>query len=198
MSEDDKDHWEKITDGLVALKNTSEMMMDLAYSAVLLNSRYLAEEVRLLEVQIDRLHLDYQYEVLSKTNIASDPKDLLGLIQLGVVTERIADAASEIAEVVLRGVEPHPVLQMMIQDAEETVERAVVEESSPVAGKTLREARIAEETGMWVLVIRRDNQWMRPRPSTVLKQGDVVIASGYAEGEEDFKQLMKGTQKDSG
>lgn len=192
MSDADYSQWEKITDKLVTLKNTSEMMMDLAYSAVLLNSKYLAEEVRLLEEQIDQLHLEYQYEVLSKTNGASDPADLLGLIRLGSVSERIADAASEIAEVVLRGVEPHPVLQMVIQDAEETVERATVDEKSVIVGKTLREAKIAEETGMWVLVIRRGNNWIKPRPNTVLKPGDVIIASGYSEGEEDFMKLLTG------
>jgi uncharacterized protein with PhoU and TrkA domain len=190
LIEEDKIHWEKITNNLVTLKNTSEMMMDLAYSSVLLNSHQLAEEVMLLEEQIDKLHLDYQYGVLSKTNMSSNPNDLLGLIRLGNVTERIADAASEIAEVVLRGVEPHPILQMVIQDAEETVERAIVAENSPIAGKTLREAKIAEETGMWVLVIRRGNKWLKPRPSTVLNPGDVVIASGYSEGEEDFVKLL--------
>ncbi len=192
MSENDIAHWERITNDLVTLKNTSEMMMDLAYSSVLLNSRYLAEEVMLLEEQIDKLHLEYQYNVLSKTSTISDPQELLGLIRLGSVTERIADAASEIAEVVLRGIEPHPILQMVIQDAEETVERATVSESSPLLGKTLRQAKIAEETGMWVLVIRRGDNWIRPSTNTILKAGDVIIASGYKEGEEDFVQLLSG------
>jgi uncharacterized protein with PhoU and TrkA domain len=110
---------------------------------------------------------------------------------MGAVTERIADAASEIAEVVLRGPEPHPILKMVIEDAEETVERAIVSDTSSVLGKTLREARIAEETGMWVLVIRRGDRWMRPDPSTILEVGDIVIASGYSEGEDDFKNLLE-------
>jgi len=196
LNVDDISHWEKITDDLVTLKNKSEMMIDLAYSAVLLNSSYLAEEVRLLEEQVDKLHLDFQYRVLSKTGIASDPRELLGLIRLGSVTERIADAACEIAEVVLRGIEPHPVLKMVIQDADETVEKATISEGSPVVDKTLRGAKIAEETGMWVLVIRRDDKWIKPRPNTVLKTGDIVIASGYSEGEEDFKQLLRGKSED--
>ena len=65
-------------------------------------------------------------------------------------------------------------------------------EGSPVVGKTLKEARIPEETGMWVLVIRRGERWIRPRPSAVIQAGDVIIASGYAEGEEDFKKLLGG------
>jgi len=59
-----------------------------------------------------------------------------------------------------------------------------------LVGKTLREARIPEETGMWVLVLRRGDRWMRPRPSTVIQAGDIIVASGYAEGEEDFKSLF--------
>ena len=192
MSDSDKRHWEKITRELVTLKNTSEMMIDLAYSALLLNSSYLAQEVMNLEERIDELHIDFQSEVLRGTDEETDPKELLGIIRIGNVTERIADAASEIAEVVLRGGEPHPILGMVIQDAEETVEHVTVSNISPIAGKMLRDAQIAEETGMWVLYIRRGNRWMRPSPSTRLEAGDLVVASGYSEGEEDFKQLLSG------
>ena len=146
---------------------------------------------------MDSLHIEFQCKVLSRTDEEVDPLDLLGIIRMGNVTERIADAASEIAEVVLRGIEPHPILQMVIQDAEETVERFTVSEDSPVAGKSLKEARIADETGMWILYIRRGERWMKPRPSTVLLPGDVVIASGYSEGEEDLKQLLSGKTEKS-
>ena len=189
---EDKELFERICNDLVELKDTSEMMIDLAYSSLLLNSRYLAEEVRLLEERVDRLHTEFELLVLSSRCDVEDVKGLLGLIRMGVVTERIADAAAEIAEVVLRGGEPHPVLSMVIQDADETVERVVVGEGSSIEGKTLKEARIPEETGMWVLVVRRGERWMRPRPETVLQVGDVIIASGYAEGEEDFKKLVGG------
>ncbi len=184
--------FEKITQDLVELKDTSEMMMDLAYSALLLNSRYLAEEVRLLEDKVDRLHTEFELLVLSSRVGSQETRGLLGLIRMGVVTERIADAAAEIAEVVLRGGEPHPVLRMVIQGAEETVETAELGEGSLLKGKTLNEARIPEETGMWVLVVKRGDRWIRPRPDLVLQVGDVVIASGYAEGEEDFQGLVNG------
>jgi len=182
--------FERICDDLVELKDTSEMMMDLAYSALLLNSRHLAEEVLMLEDRMDRLHTEFELLVLQGRGEPEEARGLLGLIRMGVVTERIADAAAEIAEVVLRSGEAHPVLKMVIQDAEETVERVVVAEGSPVVGKTLKEARIPEETGMWVLVIRRGERWIRPRPSAVIQAGDMVLASGYAEGEEDFKKLL--------
>ncbi len=193
MTEDNQ-LFEKICNDLVELKDTSELMMDLAYSALLLNSRQLAEEVLELEDWMDKLHTEFEILVLSAKDSTQEVKGLLGLIRMGVVMERIADAAAEIAEVVLRSGEPHPVLTMVIQGAEETVERLVVSESSSLVGKTLREAKIPDETGMWVLVVRRGDRWVRPRPYTVIQAGDIIVASGYVEGEEDLKKLTSGKE----
>lgn len=186
--------FEKICTDLVELKDTSEMMMDLAYSALLLNSKYLAEEVLMLEDKVDNLQTEFELLVLSGSADLENTRGLLGLIRMGVVTERIADAASEIAEVVLRSEETHPILRMVIQDAEETVERVTIPKDSPLAGITLKKARIPEETGMWVLVVRRGNKWIKPRPNLSLQVGDTIIVSGYAEGEEDFKNLVMGIE----
>ena len=130
-------------------------MIDLAYSSLLLNSRELAEEVQALEEGMDNLHTDFELLVLSSGFKPEESKDFLGLIRLGVVTEEIADAATEIAGVVLRGLEPHPILRRVIEEAEETVTRVRISNTSPLVGKSLREAQIQEETGMWVLVILR-------------------------------------------
>ncbi len=187
-----EDHFKKIVDRLVALKDTSELMIDLAYSSLLLNSRELAEEVQALEERMDNLHTEFELLVLSSGFKPEESKDFLGLIRLGVVTEEIADAAREIADVVLRGLEPHPILRLVIEEAEETVARVQVSETSQLVGRNLREAQIQEETGMWVLVIRRGEEWLRPRPATMIKAGDILIASGYAGGEEDFRGLASG------
>jgi len=190
-----EEHFKKIVDKLVSLKDTSELMIDLAYSSLLLNSRALAEEVEALENHMDDLHTDFELLVLSSGFTPEESKDFLGLIRLGVVTEEIADAAMEIADVVLRGLEPHPILKLVIEEAEETVTRVTVSETSPLVGKKIREAQIQEETGMSVLVIRRGTWWLRPRPDTVIKTGDILIASGYAEGEADFEALASGVKE---
>jgi len=39
------------------------------------------------------------------------------------------------------------------------------------------------------LAVRRVNKWIRPKPDTIIEAGDVLIASGYAEGEEDLRKL---------
>jgi len=189
MSHYSQKRFNEIVERFVELKDTSELMMDLAYSSLLLNSKELAEEVQRLEEYVDKLHTDFELLVLSSKFKKEEAKGFLGLIRLGVVTEKIADAAAEIAEVVLRGIEPHPILKLTIKEAEETVTSVKVAENSPLANKTLREARIPKETGMWVLVIKRGDKCIRPKPDSIIQVGDILIASGYAEGEEDFKKL---------
>ena len=189
MSRMRKKRFEEIVERFVELKDTSELMIDLAYSSLLVNSKELAEEVQELEEHVDELHTEFELLVLSSGFTPEESKDFLGLIRLGVVTEKIADAAAEIAEVVLRGIKPHPVLKIAIEEAQETVTRVQVTEDSSLTNKTLKQAQIPEETGMWVLAIRRENKLIRPKPSTKIKAGDVLIASGYADGEEDLRKL---------
>ncbi len=184
--------FKKIASRLAYLKDTSELMIDLAYSSILFNSRELAEEVQTLEEHVDGLRTEFEFLVLSSGFKPEESKNFLGLIRLGAAAEKIADAAAEIAEVVLRGLKPHPVLRLVIGEAEETVTRVRVSKRSSLVGKTLREAKIPEETGMWVLVIRRRGKFMRPKPETVIRAGDTLIASGYAEGEEDLRKLASG------
>jgi len=184
-----EESFKQIIDMLAELKDTSELMMDLAYSSILLNSNELAEQVQTLEEFMDDLHTKFELLVLTRCIKPEESKNFLGLIRLGVVTEKIADAAAQIAAVVLRGLEPHQVLKLAIKEAEETVVHAQVSKKSPLVGKTLKEAQVHEETGMWVLCIKRADKWLRPKPDTVIEAGDLLIASGYAEGEEDLKRL---------
>ncbi|MDW8048293.1 MAG: TrkA C-terminal domain-containing protein [Nitrososphaerota archaeon] len=182
--------FQNIVDKLVELKDTCELMIDLAYSSLILNSPELAEEVQKLEEHMDNLHTEFEFLVLENITRPEESRDFLGLIRLGVVTEKIADAAAKIAEVVLRGLKPHPVLSLVIDEAEETVKRVKVTKDSPLAGKTLREAKIPEETGMWILVIKRGEKWLRPKSDTIISPGDILIASGYAEGAEDLLRIV--------
>jgi uncharacterized protein with PhoU and TrkA domain len=42
---------------------------------------------------------------------------------------------------------------------------------------------------MWILAIKRGEKSLRPKPDTRILLGDVLIASGYAEGVEDLHKL---------
>jgi uncharacterized protein with PhoU and TrkA domain len=189
MMEHNRQVFEEIVERFVDLKNTSELMIDLAYSSLMLNSKELAEEVQRLEEYMDKMHTDFELLALTSDFKKEEASGFLGLIRLGVATEKIADAAAEMAEVVLRDIEPHPVLKLAIREAEETVAQACVTDGSPLINKTLKEARVPEETGMWILAIKRGEKTLRPKPDIQIQLGDILIASGYAEGVEDLKKL---------
>ena len=189
MTEQKQEKFEDIATQFVELKNTSELMIDLAYSSLMLNSKELADEVQRLEEYMDKLHTNFELLALTSDFNKEEAAGVLGLIRLGVATEKIADAAAEMAEVVLRGIEPHPLLTLTIKEAEETVTQACVTEASPLVNMTVKEARVHEETGMWVLAIKREGKCLRPKAVSRIRVGDILIASGYAEGVEDLKKL---------
>ena len=85
-------------------------------------------------------------------------------------------------------------MQLTIKDAEETVTQACVTEDSPLINKTLKEARVHEETGMWVLVIKRGEACLRPRADSKIQAGDILIASGYSEGASGLRKLASPTE----
>jgi uncharacterized protein with PhoU and TrkA domain len=85
-------------------------------------------------------------------------------------------------------------LKLAIKEAEETVAQACVTEDSELVNKTLKEARVHEETGMWVLVIKRAGKVLRPRADSKIQVGDVLIASGYTEGADALKKLASPAQ----
>ncbi len=186
--------FEEIVSRFVELKDTSELMMDLAYSALLLNNRELAEEVHRLEEFMDKQHTDFELLALTSEFRKEEASGFLGLIRLGVATEKIADAAADMAEVVLRGIEPHQVLKITIREAEETVIQTCVTQGSLLIGKTLKEARVHEETGMWILAIKRADKTLRPKADSKIQIDDILIASGYADGVADMKKLASPTE----
>jgi uncharacterized protein with PhoU and TrkA domain len=194
LNVEERAKFEEIVSRFVELKDTSELMLDLAYSSLLLNSKELAEEVERLEDQMDQMHTDFELLALTSDFKKEEASGFLGLIRLGVATEKIADAAADMAEVVLRGIKPHPILKLTIKEAEETVAQACVTAASPLINKTLKEARIHEETGMWVLVIKRGDKSLRARGDSKIEEGDTLIASGYTEGADDLKKLASPAQ----
>ncbi len=189
-----EEEWIMIEDMIRQLKNTCEFMIDLAYSALIFDDKDLAERVMDLEEYVDKLHTKFELKVL-KIGIKrkEDEKNLLGLLRLGVATENLADAAAEIADIVLRGVEPHPILKMVMEEAEEMVMQATISENSILNGKMIGEAKLEEKIGVKIIALKREDKWFYNPPSDfVLKAGDIIIARGFIEGKNALKKLAEG------
>lgn len=174
------------------MKDTSELMVDLSYSALLFNDKKIAEEVYHLEDTIDDLYRRIQRFAVTKTSKAN-PDVALALIRLADSIETIGDSAREIADVVLRDIEPHPILKMSIRESDAVITRISVLSKSILVNKTLGKIRLASETGMWVIAVRRDKKWIfGPDENTKIKNGDILFARGPEEGEKVLIKVAKG------
>ena len=128
----------RIESMLLELKDTSEYMIDLAYSSLLYNNTDLAEEVEFLERKMDDLSDDIQEAIVNLGK--QQPEEIARfsvILRLQMAIEDIANAAASIADVVLRGLGNHPVIQMSIQESEVTIERTVIQPGSVLSDRSL-------------------------------------------------------------
>jgi len=185
------DDLERAVDSIVTMKNMSELAVDLAYGAVLFDSAGVAEEVAELEAEVDALKSRFEAWTLRAAARVDDPIALRGLVHLASATEVISDAALEISEGVLRGLDTHPVVAAAVEESDEVIVRLTVAADSGLADATLGDYMVKTETGMRVIAVRRpDNEWVvSPKSTTRLAAGDVVIAKGTRAGAERLGEL---------
>ena len=183
---------DRAVDILVEMKDLAEAAVGLAYSALLFNNRALAAEVGTLEARADILQDELESWVLRAAPEARDVDELRGLIRLASASESICDAARDMTWYVEHGEALHPVVQLALEETEETSAETVVDAGTPADGKSLRDLRLETETGMFVLAVQRGARWVyRPRAGFVLRAGDRLIAVGPEEGEEELAALCR-------
>jgi uncharacterized protein with PhoU and TrkA domain len=181
---------DRAVDILVEMKDLAEAAVGMAYSSLLFNNRSLAAEVGALEGRSDQLRDELESWVLRAAPEAREPDELRGLIRLAGASEAICDAARDMTWYVERGEALHPVVQMALEETEETSAETIVQPGSPAAGRSLKELRLETETGMFVLAVQRGARWIyRPRPGFVLREADRLISVGPEEGEEELWAL---------
>jgi uncharacterized protein with PhoU and TrkA domain len=181
---------DRAVDILVEMKDLSEATVGLAYSSILFNDRALAAEVGILETRADQLEDELESWVLRAAPEARDVDQLRGLIRLASASESICDAARDMTWYVEHGEDLHPVIQMALEETEETSAETIVQPGSPADGRSLRELRVETDTGMFVLAIQRGARWVyRPRGLFTLRAGDRLISIGPDEGEAELIAL---------
>ena len=186
----------KIESMLLDLKNTSELMIDLAYSSLLFSSREIAEEVVFLEERMDEISADIQEEVVNFGKAAPEEFAKLTIIlRMQMAIEDIANAAASIADVVLRGLGDHPVMRMSIQESDVVIDRAVVTKESKMKDRTLGDMKLSSKCGMFIIAIKRGKQYIYgPGRATKILEGDVLIANGSDDGVAAFRGFADGSE----
>ncbi len=185
-----------IKDILIEMKNMSELMVDLAYSALLFNSKDAAEEVIKLENKVNRLNYQIKKESLLAARTVEDAEKLTALLEVGEAAETIADSAKDIADLVLKDMRPHPVFKMVMEESDEVIMRVKISEGSELIDRSLGELLLATRTGMTVIAVRRNESWIYgPDRNTMLSADDTLIAKGNETGGSMLIELANGEIK---
>jgi uncharacterized protein with PhoU and TrkA domain len=179
-----------VKDLLVDAKDHSELMVDLAHAAIFFGDDDIAAEVVRLREDMNRLVFELRQISILAARSPEDAEAMAGVLQMVSAMDKIADAAEDIARVVLKDLGVPPELRDDLRHAEEVVTRVRIREENNLEGKTLEEAELPTETGMWVIAIRRDISWIfGPGGDTVLHLGDVIFAQGPEEGVDLLREL---------
>jgi uncharacterized protein with PhoU and TrkA domain len=183
---------DRAVDILVEMKNSAEVAVGLAYSALLFAEPALAAEVTTLEGRSDTLQDELESWVLRASYEARKPDELRGLIRLAYASERIFDAARSMTYLVEKGEELHPVVAAAIEASDEVAAETEVHRGSRAEGATLKDLSLETETGMFVLAVQRGRRWIyRPRPRFQFEAGDRVISIGPEDGIPEIEALVR-------
>ena len=186
---------DRAVDLLVEMKNSAEVAVGLAYSALLFNDQALAAQVANLEARSDAVHDELESWVLRSAQEARNPDDLRGLIRLAHASEMIFDSAREMTRLVESGEELHPVIAAALVESDEVGYETTIAAGSPADGRSIAELSVETETGMFILAIQRGRRWTyRPKPDFVLSAGDRVVAIGPDDGGEEI-DVLAGMQR---
>jgi len=187
-----------VRDLLVEIKDLSELMIDLAYSAALFDSKELAEEVLELEERVDTLAYLLDMNVMIAVRDAQDAERLVGVSAVASAADQISDAAADIATLVTRNIGIHPIVREAFEKVEEHLIRVRLAPESLMVGKALDDLELAARIGVDVIAIRRGKQWIIDPENTRLEEDDVLFARGAPGGIDEMKGLAEGTVRELG
>ena len=186
-----------VREALTEMKDLSEIMIDLAYSAALFHSRELAEEVLELEKRVDYLAYMLDMNAMLAARDAEDAESLIGATTVAAATNKISDAAADIAAIVLKEIGIHPIVREAFEKVEERLARAEVKPTSIFINKKLGELELAAKIGVDIIAIRRRKEWIiDPSEDETILESDVLIARGAPLGVDELKGLAEGKIKE--
>ena len=182
-----------VSDLLVEMKNLSELMIDLAYSAALFNDKELAEDVMELESRIDTLAYLLDMEIMIAARDAKDAETLIGVSTVAAAADKISDAAADIAAIVTRNIGIHPIIGEIFEKVEERLMKATVKEGSVIIGQRIDDLDLAARMGVDIIAIRRNKDWiLDPDETERIFLGDILITRGAPIGIKEFKDIAEG------
>jgi len=171
-------------------KDTSELMVDLAYAALYFGDPDMAEEVSELEQKMSELVHDMRAVSILAARNPREADEMASVLQVIEAIERIAGDAVDIARIVTHRLGIPRELVADLSSAEEISHRVLVRDGSHMAHRPLSALELPVATGMRVVAIRRERDWITDVDGdTILVPGDALFLEGPPEGIVRLRQL---------
>ena len=181
---------------LTLMKDYSELITDLAYAAIVFESRDLAVEVGHIEAEMDKMMYLIRLKSMLSARTMEDAEQLSGLLQVASAAEKISDAAEDMVGLLDMDVEMRPLLPHILSEADEKIHTLRIKETSDLAGKNIGDLKIESYTGVRIVALKRGSRWIYgPDGHTLLRSGDLLIVRGVDAGYDELKQVALGEVK---
>ncbi len=169
---------------LAEAKDSSEIMVDLAYAALYFDDPGMATEVVQLEQRMNDLVQDMREVGIMAVRRPAEAEGMASVMQVISAIEAIANASVGIARLVTHKLGIPPELLGDIANAEEVSHRVWIREGSHMAHRPLRDLEIPVQCGMRVVAVRREQSWMIADVDgdLIVVPGDVLFLRGSPEG----------------
>lgn len=172
-------------------KDTSEIMVDLAYAAIFYLLPDIAEELDRLEARLTDLIFDMRVLCLVAARSREDAEGMASVLQVVSAIEKIANAAVDMGRIVTRDLGIPIGLIRDLSQADEVVTRLRARSGAAGTGLRLKDLRLPTEYGVRVLAIRRGDDWVfDPAGPEVIVEDDVVFIQGPPEGISAARELF--------
>ena len=164
-------------------KDASELMVDLAYAALYFGDADMAEEVFELERRLSGLVHEMRATCVVAARSPRDADAMASVLQVISAIESIGDAAVDIAKIVTRRLGIPRALVADLSAAEEVSHRVRVRDVSHMAHRPLADLELPTVTGLTIVAIRREDDWITDVDGDVIVMpGDVLFLQGASAG----------------
>lgn len=178
---------------LTEMKDVSEVIVDLAYSSLILDNREMGEEVKKLEAKMDKLLYQIRLTAMVASRTTEDAERLSGILQVASAAETISNAAGDIANLLEEKIETRPFLPFILREGDERIEIVEVSSGSSLVGRRIGELGVESETGMRIIAIKRMKRWLYdPSGEIKIKKKDVLVVRGVEDGYNRLKEYAEG------
>ncbi len=181
-----------VKDILSTMRNISSLMIDLAYYSIVHNDKRLAFEVLRLEDYIDELWVLLAMQASLAVRDAEDAEAMLSILKLASSTNKLSDAAADIAILPIVGIKPHIAIRAAILYSDEIVSKIEIKDGSKVSDKPIEKVFNDLKMALDIIALRRQHRWyISPDPDFKLKQNDILIVRGSKESISVFREVVK-------